>query len=382
LQSIAVWPPVRTGAELADLNARLSWYVPPTCSVEVPVIGSVNVPDPVAWFPEHAQQLPENVQLMEATTLSDGHDAVLEWKHNHHASARQEARPKGRLLAVDPEFRGVTELSNYGRISRAATDAAAVDALRFRSQETFAAMLSKFGGSRQVAVFGTGPSMRDIDVTDFEADVVIACNSAVRDPEWMREWGPQVVVFADPVFHFGPSRYADEFRADLVDAVEIADSYVVVPEDFIPLVDRHMPQLADRVIGVAGIRTGEFLTPSPSRLKVARTSNVLTYLMLPLAAALGNQIAIAGCDGRDPDDDYFWRHSKEGQYSDELMKSAMDAHPAFFRDRDYARYYEEHCDVLAGQLLAVEDQGIEVTSITKSYIPALQKRSARADTSE
>jgi hypothetical protein len=41
LSSIGVWPPVQTGAELADLNARLGWYVPDTCSIDIPAVDRV-----------------------------------------------------------------------------------------------------------------------------------------------------------------------------------------------------------------------------------------------------------------------------------------------------------------------------------------------------
>lgn len=63
--------------------------------------------------------------------------------------------------------------------------------------------------------------------------------------------------------------------------------------------------------GLEAPRTGPFLAPSLSRLPVAGTSNVLTYLMLPLTAASGKEIAVAGCDGRDVNKDYFWRHNRQ-----------------------------------------------------------------------
>jgi hypothetical protein len=56
------------------------------------------------------------------------------------------------------------------------------------------------------------------------------------------------------------------------------------------------------------------------------------------------------------------------------MKAAMEAHPALFRNRDYARYYQEHCDLLARQLDAIEGRGTKVTNVTTSHIPALRKR--------
>jgi hypothetical protein len=375
LSSIGVWPPVQTGAELADLSARLGWYVPDTCSIDIPAVDVDLEPDPVPWFRDADQKVPDHATVIASTATSEGYDAVLVWRHEPRTASDRGATPKtASLLKVDPGYRGITEPSNYARVSRAATDSAIVETLHARSGDTYAEMLAKFTGASRVAVFGTGPSRRDVTPKTLDADLVIACNSAVRDAKWIEEWKPQLIVFADPVFHFGPSRYAEEFRTDLRAAVDIADSYVVIPDEYGPLLERHMPDLGDRLIGLEAVRTGEFLAPSLSRLAVARTSNVLTYLMLPLAAALGEEIAIAGCDGRDPNDDYFWRHDKHAQYTDELMKAAMEAHPAYFRDRDYARYYQEHCGLLAKQLDAIEGRGTKVTSVTTSHIPALRKR--------
>ena len=85
---------------------------------------------------------------------------------------------------------------------------------------------------------------------------------------------------------------------------------------------------------------------------------------------------IAGCDGRSPNETYFWRHNTRTQYSDELMLSAFDTHPAFFRDRDYGDYYESHCASLEDLLATAEAQGKRVVGVTPSHIPALRRRGA------
>jgi hypothetical protein len=375
LRSITTWPPVQTGSELADLSARLSWYVPDRCRIEIPATDARIEPDPVSWFPDNSQKLPDHARVV--ASEPEGHDTVLVWRQGE----RKVRSGGAKKVMVDPAYRGLTEVSNYGRVSRAATEPAVAARLRGRSGDTFVQMLARLSGASRVAVFGTGPSMREVTPETLDADLVIACNSAVRDPEWIAAWNPRLIVFADPVFHFGPSRYAEEFRADLRRAADLTDSYLVIPDDHAALLERHMPDLGHRVIGVEPVRTGSFLTPSLSRIAVARTSNVLTYLMLPFAAALGDEIAIAGCDGRDPNEDYFWKHDQERQYSDELMRSAMEAHPSFFRDRDYGRYYREHCDLLDAQLAAIEDLGKRVASVTPSHIPALASRSALPGTS-
>ena len=118
--------------------------------------------------------------------------------------------------------------------------------------------------------------------------------------------------------------------------------------------------------------------PTPERMTVRMTNNVLTHMMLPIAFALSDRVEIAGCDGRQPNESYFWRHNTRTQYPDDLMATAFDAHPAFFRDRDYADYYDEHCRELEELLLTGEAAGKFAVGVTPSYIPALSRRGAPA----
>ena len=111
------------------------------------------------------------------------------------------------------------------------------------------------------------------------------------------------------------------------------------------------------------------------RFAVRHAPNVLTLLLLPLAATLGRgQVLISGCDGRAPrGESYFWRHHRPSQLEEE-MASVRRAHPAFFQI-DYLDYYREHCRLLEDWLRAGEARGLVFKSLTPSYIPALRKRS-------
>ena len=60
------------------------------------------------------------------------------------------------------------------------------------------------------------------------------------------------------------------------------------------------------------------------------------------------------------------------------MTSVFNAHPAFFRDVDYADYYEEHCAQLEDLLSAGERVGKQIEGVTPSHIPALRRRGAPA----
>ncbi len=193
-------------------------------------------------------------------------------------------------------------------------------------------------------VLATGPSARHVDPAAVSADVRISCNSVVRDLDLLRALRPDVICFMDPVFHYGPSRYSAAFRRDLLRAVHETDALLVTYELWAGLLLAHHPELADRLIILRMLKHEQaWHWPTPDRMTVRITGNVLTNAMLPIAFALTDRVEIAGCDGRVADERYFWHHNAKTQYSDELMTSAFDAHPAFFRDRDYADYYEGHC---------------------------------------
>ena len=102
----------------------------------------------------------------------------------------------------------------------------------------------------------------------------------------------------------------------------------------------------------------------------------MTTLMLPIALMLADDVSIAGSDGREPNETYFWKHNKQLQYSDDLMQTVFDAHPAFFRDRDYADYYEQVCDDLEALIQFGESHNKVVRAATPSWIPALRARGA------
>lgn len=204
------------------------------------------------------------------------------------------------------------------------------------------------------------------------------CNSAVRDRSLLAELKPDLIAFSDPVFHFGPSRYARAFRDDLLVALSDTGALALTTDLFVEPLVAHIPSIADKLIVVTITHRTGWQWPSQGRMVTRATGNVLTNLMLPVAFALADDIAIAGCDGRRTNESYFWKHNPQVQYGDSLMQTAFDAHPAFFRDRNYVDYYERHCAELEELVGTAEAAGKRVVAVTPSHIPALQARGATA----
>lgn len=244
------------------------------------------------------------------------------------------------------------------------------------SRKNYLTMLEKNRSKKTAYCFTSGPSFDDYRNIKIEAESLkVICNSIVRNRDFLEYIeGPDIITFADPVFHFGPSEYAMMFREDVLALVKRYDSYLVVPYYNVPLLLAHYPQLEDRIIGMPEGKTMNF--PDKDGFFVKGSANILTLYMLPVASAVSTQVNIIGADGRKKDEKYFWKHSSSVQYDDQ-MESVFRAHPSFFRDRSYEDYYETHCMYMEELLSHGESKGNTYTSLTPSYIPALITRAIK-----
>lgn len=246
------------------------------------------------------------------------------------------------------------------------------------SNENFARLFTKLAHKTTAYCFLTGPSISQYRNFNIQPDAVkIICNSLIRNKAFLSFIdGPDIITFADPVFHFGASEYAVKFREHLMEVVATYKPFVVVPEFTVPLLLAWFPELKPNLIGLQTTESQDFTFPAPGNPQVRATDNILTMFMLPIAAALADQIFIAGADGREKQESYFWKFSPDAQFIKE-MESAFAFHPSFFRDRNYGVYYETHCHLLENLIKHIEDNGKSVLSETPSLIPALSKRSKK-----
>jgi hypothetical protein len=222
--------------------------------------------------------------------------------------------------------------------------------------------------------FVTGPSFDSYQEFQYEKEAFkIICNSIVKNHTFLEYIkGPDLLVFADPVFHFSPSEYSAVFRDHVLKVVERYNCFVMVPEATVGLLLRHYPELKPYLIGM-GNCSDTFSFPSDQRLNVKSSANILTLFMLPVASSVSEEVYILGADGRAQDEKYFWKHSTSVQF-DNLMQTVFETHPSFFRDRDYKDYYAEHCRFLESFIQYGERQGKRYFSLTPSHIPALKQR--------
>jgi hypothetical protein len=358
-------PAVRDAQEFSDLSARVSCYLQDT---GLPLY----LPD--SRFPLSADTVPH----FDPSLVRDPG-----WVHRRPAGAshlvvhrvtpqtlRMMATSRVPVTVVDTNLHAYSEMQ-YFALRQTTTWPT------YEPAESALQRLRELGGRGASAfVLATGPSALEVDLTTVMADVRITCNSAVRDIERIREFRPNIITFMDPVFHFGPSCYAGAFRRDAVRAAEEVDALVACGDSFAgPLLGLE-PSLRERLVVIPHQQGGPWRWPTTRNPTVRQAGNVLTGLMLPLALMLADEVSIAGADGRQPTENYYWKHNPALQYSGDLMQTVFDAHPAFFRDRDYEDYYDEHCANLEALIQVGEAHGKTVRGVTASWTPALCARGA------
>lgn len=376
-RDVVIYPAFDSPAAFGDVLNRLGWYFPAGAVEDLDLTASVrgDVTAAGEYAPEaqgtfETDHLPlSNVDPRTLEERASAADCLLVWDADARLSGPA-IRNAANVDVVDPGFYSHHEPVAWGQVG-----AAARRGLEDRSRGLYADLERRAEDWETAYVFATGPSLDRAFEREFPEDALsVICNSIVRNDDLLEHLHPDVLTFADPVFHFGPSEYAVQFREDAVRAIREHDLVAVVPEQYRELLVGHYPDLADSVIGMRSVYDDTVRFPTSESLEVMGTANIMTKLMLPVASALTDHVKIVGADGRKEDESYFWEHSDIGQYDDELMNTAFETHPAFFRDRLYTDYYEQHVEILKEMIENGERISTEYKSVTPSYIPCLSKR--------
>ena len=241
------------------------------------------------------------------------------------------------------------------------------------NKNKFDHMARKLGKFKQAYLLATGPSVSRYKLFDYTDALSIVCNSVILDEELMGIVRPQILVFADPIFHFGPSQYAAAFRAKLREAVKAHEFMICIPFKYYAIFTEAMPELKDRTVAIPFVKDRPFNFNLSESFEVRTTANILTLLMTPIAASFADRIGYLGCDGRPLiENNHFWSHNQSTQINDK-MANIRATHPGFFAI-DYNDYYLEHCGTLEAQFQAGEKEGKRFYSLGFSHIPALKRR--------
>lgn len=382
---LVFYPAFEDASDLTDHFYRLHWFLHPfrdrieevvipiaTAGLsvgELPPFLDSSLPRLVGGIKVRFLEAPSTAQLEE---LAGQADCVLAWKvtDDGKTTPNPELRTKRKIRIDHHRVRNATSFYLMFAEAFKELQAGYVETSRALFESIRMACVGRVG-----YVFGTGPNLALAAEHDFSDGVPIVCNSMVRNYALMDRLNPPLIVIADPIFHAGPSSYAEAFRKDLVRALDTYGSYLIVPLRDYHIYLAHLPErFAGRIAAMPFEKSAAPNLDLSASYHVTSTGNVLTLFLLPLAATFFEEVRIFGCDGRPfAKNDYFWSHDKASQFN-ERMDDIQKAHPAFFAI-DFDDYYLTHCRVLGGWVREMERGGKVVTNHTPSHIPALASRS-------
>lgn len=279
-----------------------------------------------------------------------------------------------KTFIVDPNFYSNTEVSNWVSAYYNILTKKEKNKYTKLSQYNFNTFLSSYNSNEYAYLFGSGPSIERYDQHIYkENSIRIICNSLIKNKKFIDFINPTAIVAADPLFHFGHSKYAKKFRNDLIDTIKKYNCTLFVPQFNLPMFIKHYPQLKQNIIGL-NFQTSINI-PNRKNVSVKGTENIFTLMMLPIACSIANHINVIGMDGKDPSkkNNYFWEHHAGFQYVD-LIEETQKLHNSFFRDRNYINYFGNHCNEVNLLIKHIEFQKKTVNTLEKSNIPALQDR--------
>lgn len=368
---VLVLPKIKDIGELEFQLQKIHWVLPDSSKFQIIVkVGSCIHNDGKKVI-KRTGLINQNVIIYGQSPVKVKPDLILDFNYNIKKLFKPSSFHKSVIL--DPNFYSTVEGNNQKTLYFKTLSPEEKDFFRKVSKKNYQD-LEKLNELKKDAIcFVSGPSFnkhRNFEINSSSLRVI--CNSIIKNTEFIEYiGGVDVVAFSDPVFHFSWNNYAKQFRQDLMRLFEKYQPYIVVPDSTVPLLLKHYPKLINRIIG---FKTCEELKITNNlNLSVPTANNILTLLMIPLAISLQKQTYIIGADGRDPKENYFWKHNSSVQY-DELMKEVFNTHTSFFRDRDYQKYYEEHCNHLERLLNFYESNGRKINSLTHSNIKSLKER--------
>jgi hypothetical protein len=280
-------------------------------------------------------------------------------------------------ILIDPNFHFNDEADKIAALQYTISSEERKKLIRETSQARFVEFLSRWEGIGSAYLYLTGPTVESVFQQAVNRNAIhIICNSIVKNAALLERIQPDVLMFSDPAYHFGVSKYAAAFRAYARKTMELFPNMLcMVPESYFPLTVAFLgAENIERIIGIPLVELEGFCFPSISEFHLRKTGNILTSMMVPVASSVAQKVHILGADGRASSDKGYWSHSKSSQMSDQL-KSIYEAHPALGRDEDVEKYYQEHIQLLEAELVYGEEkQNREYICLTPSMIPALANR--------
>ena len=422
VQNILYYPAVKDLQTLSDVVNRASWYLPQSLHAQPRV--EIGVPDnlvdtdlgslPAPITQKRYINTNGSIRLIRESEIDlSKADAILLWDKAQRYSLPV-IRNIDRVYVVDPTYYFSVEAETYQRMYYRTLSPSCLEYYDKLFKENYRNLLNEAGDYDKGYVFGSGPTLEQ-HALDFSYDdgFRVICNSIVKNTKLMQHINPHVLVFGDAQHHASPCKYAATFRQTVLDKQKEFGFYILTKDYFAPLLLAHYPGLKDKIIGIEAPGVWDlslreilrmillrphkipwfdkipgheeaFNFPTIDKFYVRSAGSVLPSYMIPLASAVCKDVYVIGADGRDPngrkpDETYIWSYSSSCQFDNDLMKTAFETHPAYFRDRPFTEVMDIYCDNYEELIEYGEHAGKKYHSLPPSFIPVLAQRFARRE---
>lgn len=148
------------------------------------------------------------------------------------------------------------------------------------------------------AILGTGPSMGAFAGEASQYDGWIGANGVVFYEDLWKKHPPYAVCMIDPYF-FGPSSAFVCMRSQLTNMLRETNAILITALQFAPIVQHLFPKDILNKCRYVKCVGNDCYTASWGRpgkpLRIVQYGNVLTDLMLPIAASMSRKITLYGC---------------------------------------------------------------------------------------
>ncbi len=391
VKRVCLWPEIRDTD--TDVLTKISWFIPDRINVHIfsrddlePMVRENVRIHKILYMSTETENIDVSPKKTDknSTDLDDMEvvlykaDVILLWDLSRESDITERYLDKVRV--VDPDFYLSIDAENYCRVYYASFSLDERKAISDESKDNFIDMQKRARVCRQANIFGSGSSLVEAEkfIDEFKDDFNIICNSMVKNKKLLSSLKPKLLVFADICFFVSPSEYGKAFYKDLVTTQKEYDFHIIVRDCQKPLIEYHFPGLAKRLIGIPYAYNDEWWLIDVEHFYLKPMDNIMTDMMLPVAASLCDTIGIVGCTGRTQNETYFWKHSDSVQYED-LKPSVFSMWRAFFHKRRYGAYFDRHCQHVENCIRFGEKLGKRYVNYTASFIPALRERTIKTD---
>ncbi|MBL3601731.1 MAG: glycosyltransferase [gamma proteobacterium endosymbiont of Lamellibrachia anaximandri] len=371
-------------SDSADIIRKITYFYSDLPTLEVFILSDKAVPNSLANHPDYSSNIPDlyktfRSQIHSVHSLDEAPDCEI--------LLCGSLKPEKDLQNFIDEYRSDGKKVYYiDKESQRHEGSFYIHALfeyydKFESQidESYSrfSKLIKLLSSKKSYIFTSGPSIEEYEKFDFNDGVKLICNTITLNKKLLQKVNPDILFFADPLFHYGPSKYAAEFRDSVKQVLDdYPDLFIVSTTKYFYMLSTLFSDYKDRIVcipveaeGIINLDIGK-----KDSFFVRATDNIFTLLMLPVASAVSDEIYTIGVDGKPLSlKDKFWKYGKNTQ-NNHSYDSLKRLHPGFF-NLDYNDFYLKHCDVVGAYINRIEVGGTKVYSLTSSYIPGLRRRS-------